>query len=1018
LRLSSRRIFVFLLVVLVTVASAPLQTVGIPRVLATPIVQGFDCWTDSPEYQIGQEVTVYVKIPEVYLVTRYWLAIHKPDGSQVTRELGELLPAEIYQFALGKADRPSGQYRIEFWMNPESPELGAYCHFKVAEEFRIWTDKPLYCTGETVTIHIEPEIRIGVCFWFMIYRPDGSKERTPDRCLDPGQQSAAIIADQAGHYTVELWSQVVAPDTTPELAASCRFEGMPCTTTATTTTTGPTTTTTTPPRPPNVKVIASVTDPRAVTDIFARIEEVLDDPTHRLKQGDRLLVDACDPSRPECRVEWPLKVGDMIEVYGVAGFPDCPWLPCPPQDVDAGIWVGPQPHYLKLIIRQTTVYVYSLAVSFLGQDPASLVGSDLHASISVNYLLNRESRSTTKTTPFSLAADAGSESSFSVSSSLQGWNFLCTWEDYGRQQYTNTCSLTVQVASNSQKITAFFQQITVHRTPPELSVSLPVIDCRTVTIDGTAKPTTPGAAITRIHIDWGDETSEDHPFPASHTYASDGKYLIVVKVYDSNGLSSSVPPISLTIACGGSAPKISYVLPAGNLESGVPWIDVIYGNWFKKKEEPQYWDYVKNAMDNPEKYTRVFGSLDTWVKIKNEDSQPVLVSSIVVRLLARRMTKGTLLDETYNYNWNYVYTHTVKAPAQCIISPGQQQKISLESIPLRYAEISPLFAPETSPNGPIYTQTYYVSFEIRYAFVDQAEKSLTTYYFLVFAIDKISYVFSEILKFVYTLGLELIRAGKITFEVVKKMIELLMDTIEKIMEAIDETGNIALKALIQIVREFLEKIRDCDIMCDAEEISLEETGHKLHLIVYDSSGKRNSDISGAAFFTAGTLTCGILPFSERGYRIVVDGSEASLPSESYELSIVSVRHGRMVSVTSRTDVIAWGSKIEYELNVSEIGNISLQGSKGSTTTTATQIEVTAKETTTKPPEPLPWWTGAAVLVVALVAAAAIGYRQRGLRAAKRASAVPRILAVKSGGPRIVQIEPSRPRIVGVEEEEK
>jgi PKD repeat protein len=61
----------------------------------------------------------------------------------------------------------------------------------------------------------------------------------------------------------------------------------------------------------------------------------------------------------------------------------------------------------------------------------------------------------------------------------------------------------------------------------------------TVTINGAATSGYSGASITRIHWEWGDGSSEDHWFPATHTYSNYGTYVITVTAYQSDGLTST-----------------------------------------------------------------------------------------------------------------------------------------------------------------------------------------------------------------------------------------------------------------------------------------------------------------------------------------------------------------------------------------------------------------------------------------------------------------------------------------------
>jgi len=110
-------------------------------------------------------------------------------------------------------------------------------------------------------------------------------------------------------------------------------------------------------------------------------------------------------------------------------------------------------------------------------------------------------------------------------------------------------------------------------TAPELNLSDPQIDCRTVTMNGEAKATTPGATIIRIHWNWGDGIEEDRWFPASHTYAKDGTYTVTVTAYDSNGLSTT-KTVTVTIACG--AIQIGLAISPPRLKLGTSTIFTVF----------------------------------------------------------------------------------------------------------------------------------------------------------------------------------------------------------------------------------------------------------------------------------------------------------------------------------------------------------------------------------------------------------------------------------------------------------
>ena len=75
--------------------------------------------------------------------------------------------------------------------------------------------------------------------------------------------------------------------------------------------------------------------------------------------------------------------------------------------------------------------------------------------------------------------------------------------------------------------------------PPEITLGAPFINGLNVTINGVTLPGMRGAAVSRIHWDWGDGTSRDNWFPAFHTYDRIGSYIVTVTSYQSDGLSST-----------------------------------------------------------------------------------------------------------------------------------------------------------------------------------------------------------------------------------------------------------------------------------------------------------------------------------------------------------------------------------------------------------------------------------------------------------------------------------------------
>ena len=96
--------------------------------------------------------------------------------------------------------------------------------------------------------------------------------------------------------------------------------------------------------------------------------------------------------------------------------------------------------------------------------------------------------------------------------------------------------------------------------PPELAVGNPMINGLQVTINGVTLPGTRGATISRINWDWGDGSSEDHWFPASHSYRTDGLYTVMVTSYQSDGQSTIK---SLTVQTNSQKPSGALVTRSG-----------------------------------------------------------------------------------------------------------------------------------------------------------------------------------------------------------------------------------------------------------------------------------------------------------------------------------------------------------------------------------------------------------------------------------------------------------------------
>jgi hypothetical protein len=112
--------------------------------------------------------------------------------------------------------------------------------------------------------------------------------------------------------------------------------------------------------------------------------------------------------------------------------------------------------------------------------------------------------------------------------------WFCTCAHYSMQQAVATYTTPLTLPANIRIVVSGVTPV-----PPSLTLFSPQISALTVTINGVTMPGSQGTTISRIHWDWGDGNSEDHWFPASHTYAGGGTYTISVTSHQSDGLSTS-----------------------------------------------------------------------------------------------------------------------------------------------------------------------------------------------------------------------------------------------------------------------------------------------------------------------------------------------------------------------------------------------------------------------------------------------------------------------------------------------
>jgi hypothetical protein len=76
-------------------------------------------------------------------------------------------------------------------------------------------------------------------------------------------------------------------------------------------------------------------------------------------------------------------------------------------------------------------------------------------------------------------------------------------------------------------------------TPPSVFLMQPFAYGGCVSINGAMNPTTPGATLGPASWSWGDGSTTTSWFPATHTYAAPGTYLVQVTATDSNGLKGT-----------------------------------------------------------------------------------------------------------------------------------------------------------------------------------------------------------------------------------------------------------------------------------------------------------------------------------------------------------------------------------------------------------------------------------------------------------------------------------------------
>ena len=347
-------------------------------------------------------------------------------------------------------------------------------------QFRAWPDKPQYHIGETVFLRVEPTPAIGVTLWFVITAPDKSQTKTP--ALTPGRNWIDVYANKLlGTHRADLWSQVVVPSPpAPQLVATCYYEIVEV-------------------YPGEVKYRGTVEWTRP-PDYGVTVTRAL---AGRVSEGDRTFVTVYGSGQ---------KSGDILEGRQVEVL---------------GERLGSGSQY-QVNVHEFWQYIKALGAPILTLQPPEVscpsrtvtVNGDVHPGTPGATIVRKQwdwgDGSPLEDAPFPAKHTYAKDGTYTI-----------TVTAYDSNGLTTTKTVTVIVSCG---------------TPPRLTLSPPVVNCRTVTVQGAATATTSGTRITRIHWDWGDGRSEDlgpPGFPATHTYAKDGTYAITVTAYDSNGLSAT-----------------------------------------------------------------------------------------------------------------------------------------------------------------------------------------------------------------------------------------------------------------------------------------------------------------------------------------------------------------------------------------------------------------------------------------------------------------------------------------------
>jgi PKD repeat protein len=169
------------------------------------------------------------------------------------------------------------------------------------------------------------------------------------------------------------------------------------------------------------------------------------------------------------------------------------------------------------------------------------------------------------------------------------------------------------------------------KSPPKLTLFNPEVSGLTVTVNGVATPGYEGAKIDRLTWDWGDGSSENRWFPASHMYSKPGTYTITVTVYQSDGLTVT-KTLSVYVEAENQPPVAGFSYSPSNplAGDGVSFTDQSYDpdgsvvSW--------RWDFGDGASSSERNPTHVYyspGSYTVTLTVKDDKGAEKSVSKTV-----------------------------------------------------------------------------------------------------------------------------------------------------------------------------------------------------------------------------------------------------------------------------------------------------------------------------------------------------------------------------------------------------